>query len=191
MRSYSRDFRTAEKAAQSVFTWLKAERQRYDFCSSTDVVGSLAVSLEPSVLFSPKQCQYYKAKAETGGKRYHFNCFFLQNSFRGCALTPDNDASPLALYQEGSEHFRWCSHARIILNEDGSSWQWNRGQHKGEWIVRDASRRLLEIESEQPEVGGMIRLCSPAFLQRIGSRALMLFFIYLAMGPKRPIPSGF
>ena len=174
---------------QAVFRWEQTSRHHYQLLSGSDVHGTLVMSLEPSILFSPNHCEFYRAAAEVNDKEYFCKCVFLDGEFRGCLLTNEDLGQPLALFEERSSNFMWCRRSRIVLCADGTVWPWVRGGDNGQWILRDGVNRILEVKSTAPDGKGSVRVYSSSFLQSQYSRAMILFCVYLAMEPKHRLTS--
>jgi len=173
------------KSPRTSFVWRYTGRNQYEMLCGSLVRGTLALSLEPSILFQPNHTDFYRAYAQTGDRTYSFKCVFLDGTYRGNVMVDEGTSQPLALFEERASHFFWCRRRRIVLCESGTVWPWTRGADKGHWIARGSASKILELQSANPESGGAVRIYSPSALKGPHNRALILFCIYLAMGPKR------
>ena len=177
--------RITTASTRAVFGWRQVSKNNYQFLCGPDVRGSFSLSLEPSILFEPAQCEFYRACAETNDRKYFFKCVFLDGLFRGSVLTEEAENQPLMLYQERLSKFPWGRRSRLIFCRDGTTWSWLQSGEKGSWIVRSGGNRVLELKSASPRLSGIVRVYSPSFLKSVDSQILMLFCVYLAIGPRR------
>jgi hypothetical protein len=175
------------KRPEAVFRWQLASRNRYRLLCGAEEQGSLTLALEPSILFLPSSHEYFRGEARIGDDAYYFKCVFLDGQFRGCLLTHEQSGQPLAFFEDRPAPFMWCRQRRIVLCESGRAWPWVRGREKGQWIVRDGVRRILETKGASPEKRGMVRLYSSELLRNPQGRAFVLFCVYLAMEPRRAV----
>jgi len=176
---------TLKTAIPTLFKWESAFNNNYRFSNGSDLCGFLSVSREPALPFETRTYDFYKARADADGRRYFFNCVFWNGLFRGCSMQEEDGASPVAVYREYFLNFRWCHRGRIALQGGPFPWEWVRNRRKGAWIVRSGEQRFMEIHSPTPRTRGTVRLCSPPLLGTPHLHGLMLFCVYLAMGPKR------
>jgi len=143
------------------------------------------MSLEPSILFDPVQCEFYRGMAESGDSESSFKCVFKNGKYQGCVAMEAGAGQPLALFEEPSanvtrRHISW-----IVLCKEGTAWLWLPGSEKGEWVVRNGGQRILDIKSPSPQTYGMLRVFDSTLIHSLIGRTLVLFAIFLSIGPRR------
>jgi hypothetical protein len=172
---------------QGIIQWQSVSRNNFQVVSGRDIFGKLRLSLEPSILFSPNQCEYYRAAAETADCDSLFNCVFKDGQFEGCVAIEEEAGQPLTFYKEqpaqGSPiHASW-----IVLCQEGTVLLWLPGRERGEWVVRRKGHRILDVWSAAPQASGFLRVYDPSLIVGPIGRTLILFSIYLSIGPRRSI----
>jgi len=173
----------ASTAPQSVFHWQPTSRHHYRFSDGSDSYGTLSLSLEPSVLFEPAGCEFYRGMAETADSRYSYKCVFKDNEFQGCIAIEERAGRLLAFFENPSSCMIHRRFSWIILPKERVPWLWLPGGEKGRGIVRAGGHRILELHSPAPNAGGTVRIYSPELLNSPDGLALIYFCAYLAIGP--------
>jgi hypothetical protein len=181
---------SAPPLAQAMFSWQRLSRNYFRLSCGSDVRGALSLSPEPSILFSPMRCEFYRATAHAGHRQYSFKCLFRDGEFQGCVATEEGVKQPLALFEERPARHVWRSRSQITLCQDGTTWPWLEASEKGRWIALGKSGQILEVKSRAPENSGSIRVWNSAVLNHRDASALILFSAYLSIGPKRLLPES-
>jgi hypothetical protein len=178
--------RTEERAApQAIFQWHLLSKNYFQILAEHDLLGTLALSLEPSILFKPARVEYFRAMAQTTDGDWWFKCFFSDGDFKGCVAVEEGLGQPLALFETRTSRSNRNQGGQIVLCPEGTTWQWVPEEKKSQWTVKTGGNCLFDIRSITPHISGLLRVYDTRLLQNAIGRTLLLFSIFLSIGPKR------
>jgi hypothetical protein len=92
---------------------------------------------------------------------------------------------PVMLFEDYPAQSIWRSRSQLVLCEDGSECPWLHADKTGQWAVLGRTNRILDLKSDSPSLGGTLRVGQPSLMKHPDASALLLFSVYLTIGPKR------
>src|ERR1035437_3284786 len=143
---------------QAEFRWQAQARHTYQIASGQDVIGRLSLSPEPSILFEPRHCEYYRRTAGVEGRQPSFRCVLKDGDYQGCVAVEEGMGQPLALFEEQAAHVTRRQISWIVLCQEGTVWFWLPSGGRGEWVVRRQGVRIMDIHGPLPQTNGMVRV---------------------------------